>query len=215
MIAELGLVALWLSAALAVLQMVSGGLGLAGGDNAKFAIYARPAAVVQAFLAVLAFFLLLWAFAITDLSIKLVATNSHSAKPFIYKLTGTWGNHEGSMLLWVGVLALSGGLLAGLERRLPEKTMSATLAVQGFVALGFYSFLLLSSNPFERLPVPALEGSGVVAEGSLQADGTFLATNLLAKHDENYVPRELEGLEGHGGGYEESVDYSQSVAGLE
>ena len=163
MIAELGLAALWLCAALAVLQMVSGALGLrlADGHAAAFAMYARPAAVVQAFLAVLSFFLLLYAFAITDLSIKLVATNSHSMKPFIYKLTGTWGNHEGSMLLWVAVLALSGGLLAGLERRLPERTMSATLGVQGFVALGFYAFLLLSSNPFERLPIPALEGSGL------------------------------------------------------
>ncbi|MBD2842175.1 heme lyase CcmF/NrfE family subunit [Erythrobacter rubeus] len=163
MIAELGLAALWLSAALAVLQMVSGALGLKIGDQrlAAFAAYARPAAVVQAFLAVLSFGMLLWAFAITDLSIKLVATNSHSMKPFIYKLTGTWGNHEGSMLLWVAVLALSGGLLAGLERRLKERTMNATLAVQGFVALGFYAFLLLSSNPFERLPVPAFEGSGL------------------------------------------------------
>lgn len=165
MIAELGLAALWLSTALAVLQMISGAMGVnesgARGVGAQLAIYARPAAVVQAFLAVLAFFLLLYAFAITDLSIKLVATNSHSAKPFIYKLTGTWGNHEGSMLLWVAVLALSGGLLAGMERRLPEKTMSATLAVQGFVAIGFYAFLLLSSNPFERLPVPAIEGGGL------------------------------------------------------
>ncbi|BDW82171.1 cytochrome c-type biogenesis protein CycK [Erythrobacter sp. Dej080120_24] len=160
MIAELGLAALWLSAALAVLQMVSGALGLR--DSASpHALYARPAAVVQAFLATLAFFLLLYAFAVTDLSIKLVATNSHSAKPFIYKLTGTWGNHEGSMLLWIAVLALSGGLLGALERRMPEKTMSATLMVQGFVALGFYAFLILSSNPFERLPVPAVEGSGL------------------------------------------------------
>ena len=117
--------------------------------------------MVQALLAVLAFLMLLWAFAITDLSIKLVATNSHSMKPMIYKLTGTWGNHEGSMLLWVGVLALSGGLLAAFERRLPERTMGATLAVQGFVGLGFYAFLLLSSNPFERLPVPAIEGVGL------------------------------------------------------
>src|SRR6056297_3117393 len=99
MIAELGLAALWLSAALAVLQMVAGAMGYRQ-DNASLAIYARPAAVVQAFLATLAFFLLLYAFAITDLSIKLVATNSHSMKPFVYKLTGTWGNHEGSMLLW-------------------------------------------------------------------------------------------------------------------
>ncbi|AOL23900.1 cytochrome c-type biogenesis protein CcmF [Erythrobacter litoralis] len=167
MIAEIGLAALWLAAALAVLQMISGALALrtrareGGGDANPMAFYARPAAMVQAALAVLAFVMLLYAFAITDLSIKLVATNSHSAKPFIYKLTGTWGNHEGSMLLWVAVLALSGGLLAGAERRLPERTMSATLSVQGFVALGFYAFLLLSSNPFERLPVPALEGSGL------------------------------------------------------
>lgn len=161
MIAELGLAALWLSAALAVLQAVSGLLGLHSGDLARHTIYARPAAVVQAFLATLAFFLLLYAFAVTDLSIKLVATNSHSAKPLIYKLTGTWGNHEGSMLLWVAVLALSGGLLGGLERRLPEKTMSATLGVQGFVALGFYAFLLLSSNPFERMPQVPIEGGGL------------------------------------------------------
>ena len=161
MIAELGLAALWLSAALAVLQMISGTLGLRGDGGGQVALFARPAAVVQAFLAVLAFFLLFYAFAVTDLSIKLVATNSHSMKPMLYKLTGTWGNHEGSMLLWIAVLALSGGLLAGVERRLPEKTMSATLAVQGFVALGFYAFLIFSSNPFERLPVPALEGSGL------------------------------------------------------
>lgn len=163
MIAEIGLAALWLAAALAVLQLVSGAASLraAPGEANPLAIYTRPAAVVQAFLAVLAFLLLLRAFAVTDLSLKLVATNSHSMKPFIYKLTGTWGNHEGSMLLWVGVLAASGGLLAAFEKRLPERTMAATLAVQGFVALGFYAFLLLSSNPFERLPVPAVEGNGL------------------------------------------------------
>jgi cytochrome c-type biogenesis protein CcmF len=163
MIAEIGLAALWLAAALAVLQMISGAAALRSVDGGThpLAIYARPAAIVQAVLAVLAFLMLLRAFAITDLSIKLVATNSHSMKPMIYKLTGTWGNHEGSMLLWVGVLALAGGLLAGLEKRLPEKTMGATLAVQGFIALGFYAFLLLSSNPFERLPVPAAEGIGL------------------------------------------------------
>ncbi|WP_027443113.1 heme lyase CcmF/NrfE family subunit [Erythrobacter cryptus] len=163
MIAEIGLAALWLAAALAALQLVAGAAALRGGEGAAspLALYARPAAVVQALLASLAFAMLLYAFAVTDLSIKLVATNSHSMKPFIYKLTGTWGNHEGSMLLWVTVLAVSGGLLAAFERRLPERTLGATLAVQGFVALGFYAFLLLSSNPFERLPVPAAEGSGL------------------------------------------------------
>ena len=163
MSAEIGLAALWLAAALAVLQMVSGAFALkaAPGVANSLAIYARPAAVVQAVLAVLAFAMLLYAFAITDLSLKLVATNSHSMKPLIYKLSGTWGNHEGSMLLWVGVLAASGGILAIFEKRLPERTMGASLAVQGFVALGFYAFLLLSSNPFERLPVPAAEGNGL------------------------------------------------------
>ncbi|MEL7188981.1 MAG: heme lyase CcmF/NrfE family subunit [Pseudomonadota bacterium] len=164
MIPEIGLAALWLAAALSVLQMVAGGLSMREkgvGEGSPFALYARPAAVVQAVLAVLAFTALLYAFAVTDLSVKLVATNSHSEKPFLYKLTGTWGNHEGSMLLWVAVLALSGGLLGGLERRLPEHTMQAALAVQGFVALGFYAFLIGSSNPFERLPVPAAEGIGL------------------------------------------------------
>ncbi|MEM9085479.1 MAG: heme lyase CcmF/NrfE family subunit [Pseudomonadota bacterium] len=163
MIAEIGHAALWLAAALAVLQIVSGALALRTPEDqaSPFALYARPAAVVQAFLAALAFATLLYSFAITDLSVKLVATNSHSLKPLLYKLTGTWGNHEGSMLLWVAVLALSGGLLAFAERRLPERTISATLSVQGFVALGFYVFLLFSSNPFERLPVPAAEGIGL------------------------------------------------------
>ncbi len=160
MIAEVGHAALWLAAALAVLQLVTGALALRTpeGSQSPYALYTRPAAVMQA---VLAFTMLLYSFAITDLSVKLVATNSHSMKPFLYKITGTWGNHEGSMLLWVAVLALSGGLLGGLERRLPERTMSATLAVQGFVGLGFYFFLLMSSNPFERLPVPAAEGVGL------------------------------------------------------
>lgn len=163
MIAEIGLAALWLATALAALQLVSGAASLraADGVTTPFAIYARPAAILQALLATLAFVMLLWAFAITDLSIKLVAMNSHSMKPMIYKITGTWGNHEGSMLLWVAVLALSGGLLAAAEKRLPATTMQATLAVQGFVALGFYAFLLLSSNPFERLPAPAPEGVGL------------------------------------------------------
>ncbi len=164
MIPEIGLAALWLAAALSVLQMVAGALSIKEapvGEVSSLALYARPAAVVQALLATLAFAALLYAFAVTDLSVKLVAANSHSAKPFLYKITGTWGNHEGSMLLWVTVLALSGGLLGGLERRLPERTMQASLAVQGFVALGFYAFLIASSNPFERLPVPAAEGIGL------------------------------------------------------
>ncbi len=160
MSAELGLAALWMSAALAILQLAGGAIAQRNPD-APLAALVRPAAILQGFLAVFSFAMLLWVFAITDLSVKLVATNSHSMKPMIFKLSGAWGNHEGSMLLWVTVMALAGALIAWLERRLPEKTMQATLASQGFVAIGFYAFLLLSSNPFERLATPAVEGSGL------------------------------------------------------
>ena len=161
MIAELGLAALWLAAALAALQMAAGFLALRDAADGALAGLIRPAAIVQGVLVTLSFAMLVWLFAVTDLSVKLVASNSHSMKPLVFKLSGTWGNHEGSMLLWVMVMGLAGALIALVERRLPERTMNATLAAQGVVSLGFYAFLLLSSNPFERLPVPATEGMGL------------------------------------------------------
>ncbi len=162
MIAELGLAALWLAAALAVLQLICGALATRVGEgNTDLALITRPVAILQGGLVAFSFAMLIWLFAITDLSVKLVAANSHAMKPLVFKLAGTWGNHEGSMLLWVTVMALAGALIAAAERRLPERTMQATLAAQGFVALGFYAFLLLSSNPFERLPTPAVEGMGL------------------------------------------------------
>jgi len=160
MIAELGLAALWLATALAGLQMLGGFLGQREAGS-ELAMLVRPAAVLQALLCAFSFGVLLVLFIQTDLSVELLASNSHSAKPFIFKLAGAWGNHEGSMLLWVTVMALAGGLIALLERRLPEKTILATLAAQAFLCLGFYGFILESSNPFERLvPAPA-EGVGL------------------------------------------------------
>ncbi|WP_340586349.1 heme lyase CcmF/NrfE family subunit [Erythrobacter alti] len=162
MIAEIGLAALWLAAALAALQLFAGFAGARVADgNTAIAALVRPAAVMQAVLCAVAFLSLLYVFAITDLSVKLVAVNSHSMKPLIFKLSGAWGNHEGSMLLWITVMALAGGLIALIERRLPERTMMATLCAQAFVALGFYAFLLLSSNPFERLREVPAEGNGL------------------------------------------------------
>ena len=164
MIAELGLAALWLAAALAALQLVAGFLAVrqnAAAGEGELALLVRPAAVVQGVLCTFSFAMLVWLFARTDLSVKLVAMNSHSMKPLVFKLAGSWGNHEGSMLLWVTVMSAAGALIAAVERRLPERTMQATLAAQGFVALGFYAFLLFSSNPFERLPLPAVEGNGL------------------------------------------------------
>jgi cytochrome c-type biogenesis protein CcmF len=161
MIAELGLAALWLAAALAALQLFAGVMSLGKSGNETLASIVRPAAVLQALLTALSFCALVYLFNITDLSVKLVATNSHVDKPLVFKLAGTWGNHEGSMLLWVMVMAVAGGAIALIERRLPEKTMLATLAAQALVGLGFYAFLLFSSNPFERLPEPAAEGLGL------------------------------------------------------
>ncbi len=160
MIAEFGLAALWLAAALAALQFVAGFLGMREG-GAELAKIVRPAAVVQALLCGLSFLMLVWLFARTDLSVRLVATSSHSAKPFLYKIAGAWGQHEGSMLLWVLIMALAGGLIALVERRLPERSMLATLGAQAFVGLGFYAFLLFSSNPFERIDPPPADGAGL------------------------------------------------------
>jgi len=91
----------------------------------------------------------------TDLSVLLVAQNSHAAKPMLYKIAASWGNHEGSMLLWLTILSLSGAGVALFERRLLADTLVATLGAQAVLAAGFYAFLLFASNPFARLnPVP-------------------------------------------------------------
>ncbi|QGN56040.1 heme lyase CcmF/NrfE family subunit [Novosphingobium sp. Gsoil 351] len=160
MIAELGLAMLWLAAALALLQLAAGA-GALTARGGELAGIVRPVAVVQGVLCAGAFLSLITLFLRTDLSVKLVATNSHSLKPVIFKLAGTWGNHEGSMLLWVTVMALCGGFIALFEKRLRQDTMLATLAGQAFVSLGFYAFMLLSSNPFERLAEPPPEGNGL------------------------------------------------------
>ena len=105
--------------------------------------------------------MLLLVFARTDLSVALVFENSHSAKPFIYKVAGAWGNHEGSMLLWVTVLSVAGAFLALFSRRTSERTLVAALGAQAALALGFYAFLLVASNPFARLDPAPLEGQGL------------------------------------------------------
>ncbi|HJQ18475.1 MAG TPA: heme lyase CcmF/NrfE family subunit [Allosphingosinicella sp.] len=160
MIAELGLAALWVAMALSMLQLVLGSLSLRPAGE-RFAGGVRPIAVAQALCVTIAFAALVLLFLRTDLSVALVAENSHSAKPWLYKFAGTWGNHEGSMLLWVTILAVAGGAVALLERRLGERTLIATLAAQAAIGLGFYAFLLFASNPFARLfPAPP-EGQGL------------------------------------------------------
>jgi cytochrome c-type biogenesis protein CcmF len=160
MIAEAGLAALWLAAGMALLQML-GGLAALSGRAGALAVMVRPVAVAQGALCAGAFSCLLWLFWTTDLSVLLVASNSHIDKPAIFKLAGTWGNHEGSMLLWVTVLAIAGAAIALFEKRLDTNTLSATLMAQGLLALGFFAFLLFASNPFERLNPAPVQGAGL------------------------------------------------------
>ncbi len=159
MIAEAGLGLLWLAASFALLQMVMGVVAFKRDQNLMKALPAI--AGLQALLVSLAFGALIWVFMISDMSVKLVATNSHSAKPWLYKLSGTWGNHEGSMLLWVMILAVSGAAVALFERRISAAMKAATLSAQAALGIGFYAFLLFSSNPFERLIPAAPEGTGL------------------------------------------------------
>ena len=159
MIAEAGLAALWLAAALAALQ-----LALAcrlGGEEGRAIRTVRAVAIGQGLLTAIAFAALILLFLRSDMSVLLVAENSHSQKPWIYKFAGAWGNHEGSMLLWVMVLALAGAVLAIFERRLDERTLGASLGAQAALALGFFAFLLVASNPFERLNPAPLDGRGL------------------------------------------------------
>ncbi len=159
MIAEAGLAALWLAAALAALQLALA-FGL-GGEQGRSLPTIRGITLVQGLLTLFSFGALILAFLNSDMSVLLVAENSHSEKPWLYKFAGAWGNHEGSMLLWVTVLALSGGVVALFERRLDERTLGATLGAQAALALGFFGFLLFASNPFERLDPAPLDGRGL------------------------------------------------------
>ncbi len=160
MIAEFGLAALWLAAALALLQLFLACVGLKGG-KAELLDAVRPAAVGQGLLTAAAFAALISLFLRSDMSVLLVAMNSHSAKPWLYKFAGSWGNHEGSMLLWVTVMGVAGAAVAMFERALRRDTHMATLGAQAAISLGFYAFLLFSSNPFARIDPPPPDGQGL------------------------------------------------------
>ncbi|MCG2841352.1 heme lyase CcmF/NrfE family subunit [Sandaracinobacter sp. RS1-74] len=160
MIPEIGHFALWLAAAAALLQAVAPTVGLWRND-AGLQRLAVPAAVAQGLFTALAFAALTWAFVVSDFSVKLVAANSHSMKPDMYRFTGVWANHEGSLLLWVLVMALAGLAIAFTPATLGSRFRDRVLSVQGLVALGFFAFLLLASNPFERLSPAPTEGQGL------------------------------------------------------
>ncbi len=158
MLVEIAHFSLTLALGLSLVQMVIPIWGVRRNDMA-LARVGEPAALGVFLLLFFAFGVLMYAYAVSDFSVQNVAENSHSAKPFIYKLTGTWGNHEGSMLLWVLILALFGALVALARKSLPDRLRSGTLAAQASVTVAFLLFILLTSNPFNRLDPAPPEGN--------------------------------------------------------
>ena len=157
MIAEAGHYALVLALALALIQSTVPIAGARWGDTALMNV-ARSAALAQLLFAAASFTALVWLHVTSDFSVANVFENSHSLKPLIYKITGVWGNHEGSMLLWVSILALFGGLVAAFGNNLPLSLRAHVLAVQAWIASAFYLFILVTSNPFLRIVNPPIEG---------------------------------------------------------
>lgn len=152
--AELGHFALILSLMVAIVQAVVPLYGAQKGLTPLMAT-AKPAALAQFTLILLAFLSLMHGFITSDFSLAVVAQNSHSAQPLLYKITGVWGNHEGSMLLWVLILALFGAMVAATGKNLPKPLFARVLSIQSMIGIGFLLFILLTSNPFERLdPAP-------------------------------------------------------------
>ncbi|HSP26166.1 MAG TPA: heme lyase CcmF/NrfE family subunit, partial [Saliniramus sp.] len=157
MLLEAGHYALALALGLSIVQFIVPLWGARVNDGVLMGVGA-PAALGAFVCVAFSFGVLTWAYATSDFSLLNVYANSHSAKPFIYKITGVWGNHEGSMLLWILILVLFGAMVAIARNSVPVKLRANTLAVQGAVTTAFLLFLLMTSNPFERIAAAPLEG---------------------------------------------------------
>jgi len=156
-IAESGHYALVLALGLALIQSIVPLIGARLRDVALMNV-ARSTALAQLLFVGASFTALVMLHVNSDFSVANVYENSHSMKPLLYKITGVWGNHEGSMLLWVSILALFGGLVAAFGNNLPLSLRAHVLAVQAWIASAFYLFILVTSNPFLRIANPPIEG---------------------------------------------------------
>ena len=157
MIEEIGHYALVLALALALIQSTVPLIGARTRDAALMAV-AEPVAIAQFAFVALSFSALVACYVSSDFSVRNVFENSHSAMPLIYKFTSTWGNHEGSMLLWVLILTLFGALVALFSNNIPASLKATVLAVQAWVASAFFLFILMTSNPFLRFEPAPFEG---------------------------------------------------------
>ena len=157
MIAEVGHYALVLALALALVQSVVPLYGVRTGDRVLMGV-AEPTAFAQFGFIAVSFGALVTCYVTSDFSVATVFENSHSAMPLIYKVTSAWGNHEGSMLLWVLILSVFGALVAFFADNIPDTLKATVLAVQSWIAAAFLLFILVTSNPFMRLAEPPFEG---------------------------------------------------------
>ena len=155
---ELGHFALILALVLSIVQASVPLYGAQIGNRALMHI-APVTALLNGLLLLIAFFALMWAYMSSDFSVTNVVQNSHSLKPMIYKISGVWGNHEGSMLLWVLILVIFGAMVALADKSLPLVLRTNALAIQGMIVTAFLLFLLFTSNPFTRVMRPPFEGN--------------------------------------------------------
>jgi cytochrome c-type biogenesis protein CcmF len=150
------LIALFISAAQSAMPFVA-----ARRNDLGVVAFVDQAALGQFMFLAIAFASLTYAFVTSDFSVEVVAANSHTAKPLLYKISGVWGNHEGSMLLWVLILSLFGAAVAIFGRNLPDQLRIKVLGVHGMVGFGFLAFIAFTSNPFARLAQAPDDGNGL------------------------------------------------------
>ena len=157
MLIEVGHFALVLALIISVLLIVVPSIGLYQ-NKTSLSQLAKPLVWAQGFWITVAFFVLMSAFLTNDFSVKYVAENSNTQLPVLYKASAVWGSHEGSLLLWVFVLSLWTVAVSIFSKRIPSNLINQTLIVLGAISFGFLLFLLFTSNPFERLMIPPIEG---------------------------------------------------------
>ena len=176
MFIELGHFALALALVVALVQSVIPLMGAQRGNAAWMAV-AKPAALLQLALILASFAALMHAYVTSDFSVIAVYENSHTLQPLMYKIAGVWGNHEGSLVLWVSILAVFGASVAVFGGNLPPALAARALAVQAMISVGFIAFILFTSNPFLRVfPAPS---EGMSLNPQLQDPGLAIHPPML------------------------------------
>jgi cytochrome c-type biogenesis protein CcmF len=160
MTAQVGYFSLSLALVISLVQVAAPIIAMKRRDPA-IAAFVDQAAIGQLTFIIIAFASLTYAFITSDFSLEVVAANSHTTKPLLYKISGVWGNHEGSMLLWVLILAIFGAAVVLFGENIPDGLRSKTLSVHGMIGAGFLSFIVLTSNPFATLSDPPADGNGL------------------------------------------------------